>query len=88
MNHDKMCPQAYQTRDDYERVQVDDDGCQMDWDCRCNLITRVRTDERTSTIHDAVQAVMDAIGPTAQGIPFDITVLGRVITAIETLGGK
>ena len=41
--HDRYCPQAKWSRDDAIEWW---DGCQTDFDCRCDLIAQIRADER------------------------------------------
>jgi hypothetical protein len=45
--HDRYCPQAKWNRDDAIEWW---DGCQTDFDCRCDLIAQVRADERAKYV--------------------------------------
>ena len=45
--HDRYCPQAKWSRDDHIEWW---DGCQTDFDCRCDLIALVRADEQAKSL--------------------------------------
>ena len=45
--HDRYCPQAKWSRDDHIEWW---DGCQTDFDCRCDLIALVRADTREGIV--------------------------------------
>ena len=53
MTHDPLCPQAYPYgRDD----DLDSFFGKKDWDCRCDLIAKVRADERDKYAADWLAA--------------------------------